>query len=435
VTLLLGLLLLSCGDSDSDSSDSGGDETGAGIPSSDDVAEAAADRLVDAGGDAEMDLGDTNTGNMNTGGPGDSGRAITAQGVGVPALQPTELGRDLIFTARSEMVVDDVAGAGLEAQQTIASVGGFLFGQETVSEPHPRSTLVFKVPPDQFAEALRRLGELGSIVDQSVTTDDVTERLVDLGSQILSMEASVGRLRAFLEEAETVETVAVLERELLERETELEVLRGQQRTLRGQVDLATITLVVNQRVLEASLQLSQTIYVGHDDGAGCPGRPAVELDGSGPVTVCYVVVNDGDRTITELALVDEALNITTDDVRLVSGSRTLEPGMTATLVYDHAADETVIFAGSVRGVDSAGERVSDRAASLAVQVPEDDGVPGFGDSVGAGVDVLVTIASVTLMLVGFALPLLWIPAIVGLVVWRVVRQHRAAKVIEPDAVA
>ena len=50
-----------------------------------------------------------------------------------------------------------------------------------------------------------------------VTADDVTERVVDLQSRINTAEASVERLRTFLENATNVQTIADLENQLLQR--------------------------------------------------------------------------------------------------------------------------------------------------------------------------------------------------------------------------
>jgi hypothetical protein len=61
----------------------------------------------------------------------------------------------------------------------------------------------------------------------------VTERVVDLRSRVATNEVSVERLRDPLSDAKNLEDVARLEIQLLERETTLETLRGQLRTIEG----------------------------------------------------------------------------------------------------------------------------------------------------------------------------------------------------------
>jgi hypothetical protein len=100
------------------------------------------------------------------------------------------------------------------------------------------------VPPDRFRAVLADLADLGEVQTQSVTTDDVTDQVVDLDSRIATAEASVFRLRALLAEADVVTDIARIENQLLQRETDLETLRGQRRTIEQQVAMATITVVL-----------------------------------------------------------------------------------------------------------------------------------------------------------------------------------------------
>ena len=155
-----------------------------------------------------------------------------AQGV-VAVLQPGDFGRSIVYTASLEIEVDDVIAAGRRALVELQGLGGVLFGQETSSGPEPRSVLTIKVRPESFAAALDRLAGLGTLVSQTVYADDVTERVVDLQSRITTAEASVERLRAFLEGATDLEGVAAMEAQLLQRETDLELMRGELRTLGG----------------------------------------------------------------------------------------------------------------------------------------------------------------------------------------------------------
>jgi hypothetical protein len=417
--LALAVVLLAGACSDSDSETSAGEATVA--------TEAMAD--FDSG-DTGGGVSDDAVSESDAEAP-ESPPAI-GQPVGNAALQPTDIGRDLIFTARIDVVVDDVALAGAEAQQAIGRVGGLLFGQETVSEPRARSVLTFKVPPADFAEALDRLGKIGTVRDQTVTTDDVTDRLVDLASQIQSMEISVERLRGFLADADSVQTVASLENELLNRETRLELLRGQERTIEGQVSLATITLVLEERVYAPSVRLTQTVYEGHDAGAGCPGGRDVGLDGPGSVTGCYLVENNGDRDLDDISVVDEGLDIRFDRMELVRGTERLAPGQSAIYALDLDAEESVNLAASVRATAVDHGQLSSRAEHLHIFVPVSDAPPGFGDSVGAGVDVLQAIVSVVVIVVGFVIPFLWVPVLAIAVIWWIRRRRSASGTAEVD---
>ena len=160
------------------------------------------------------------------------------------AFQQVDTGRSIVFVGTMLIEVTDVRRATQQAQVAIAGLGGLVFGQHTTSEPAPRTELTFKVMPADFAEAMGRIEALGELKSQQISADDVTERVVNLESRIITARASVERLRNFLGTATGVEAVAELESQLLARETDLELLRGQLRTIEGQVALATIFLTL-----------------------------------------------------------------------------------------------------------------------------------------------------------------------------------------------
>jgi hypothetical protein len=152
--------------------------------------------------------------------------------------------RDIIFTASIDVDVEDLDAAAEEARRLAEEAGGFVFGEDTARRSSAQTVLTLKVPPEQFGDLLGALGELGRVDAQQISSDDVTEQVVSLDSRIRTAEASVLRLRALIARAERIEDIAFLEGELLDRETNLETLRGEQRTLERQVDLATITVTM-----------------------------------------------------------------------------------------------------------------------------------------------------------------------------------------------
>jgi hypothetical protein len=390
--ILLGLALMvaACGDSDDDSSSAS--LTEAVDDSSEDEAMGVSTEGEAADTAASLDGDDA------------------AGGLGIPAaLQPTDIGRSIVFTARLEVVVDDVVGAGDSALQAMEGIGGLLFGQRTESDPRPRTVLIFKVAPNDFGEALDRLGRIGDIREQEVTADDVTERIVDLDSRILSSEASVTRLRTFLEAATNVNDVAELERELLERETRLELLRGQRRTIQGQVDLATITLTISQRVPEPAMDLNTSFIRGLD--RTCPGVDEVRVEEDEEFAVCLHVENTGDTVLTDVALADSLLDLDRDDFELVRGDAgEFAPGQRRTYRAVVSLDGSRFTNTIVTAVGASDRDVGVVARDgVLIEVKESDSLPGFVDGLGAAWQLVQAFIGVIVLLAGFAIPLLWIP--------------------------
>lgn len=169
----------------------------------------------------------------------------TGAGSGVdPAVAAASANREMILTGSIAVVVEDLDRAVTRVGRIATGAGGLVFGEQTSRTSDPGSVLTLKVPPASFERVLDDVAALGEAEDRQIGSEDVTSQVVDLDSRIATAEASVERLRALMLRADDIADIAVLESELLNRETTLETLRGQARTIGDQVALATITVTL-----------------------------------------------------------------------------------------------------------------------------------------------------------------------------------------------
>ncbi len=420
---VLALVATACG-SDDEASDAGAeapaaqtDDAGSDESADFEVEEAAEEEAMEDeefADDADESLApvDTATQGESDGESGTDG----SLGAGGTRVTPTaaDLGRKLIFTAFVNVEVDDVAAASAEATSIIEEMGGFLFGQNTSGGAQPSSELIFKVLPDDFNRALEQLGTVGELRNQSVTTDDVTERIVDLESRIEVADLGVARLRAALEGSETLEDYAEIERLLLSRESDLEVMRGQLRTLQDRVDLATITLTLTQDRVENAMDVRVSVYEDFDEGQSCPGQQLGSVEADSEVTICFEILNVGDQTLTEIVLTDSVLDIDSEtELITVFGSlEELAPGQSALVAYETKPERTLrlrtrVVAIPTDGVTSeqAGPTVS-TPAEYELRTFEPDTDPGFGDGFSVAVAILSGLWIALRWTLGFLIPLL-----------------------------
>jgi hypothetical protein len=162
----------------------------------------------------------------------------------VPELTPEHL----IRTADLTVLRDDVAGGHAEAVALAERAGGYVGSESTDrdADGDARSTLTLLVPQERYEEVLSDLSDLGELVEREVDTEDVTDQVVDVESRIATQEESVRRVRALMDEAESISDIVALETELSTRQADLEALRAQQESLRGQTAMATITLELRE---------------------------------------------------------------------------------------------------------------------------------------------------------------------------------------------
>ena len=357
------------------------------------------------------------------------------------ALTPADLGRDIVYRATISVQADDVTAASNEAVAIVKGLGGIVFSQTTRTEPSPQAQITFKVLPADFSAALDRLAGVGKLVDQSISADDVTGRVVDLESRISTAETSVDRLRKLLEEAVKLEDVAQIERQLLDRETTLEVLRGQLRILRDQVDLATITLTINQSpTVLPDTGIEAGVWVSDDADDPCLGTEHFTADPDSTVYFCLEVRNTGASTLTDVSVRSRDVRLDVGAFRLLQGGfERVEPGELLVAVLDVPMEEGRL-AGRVaaRGlnvglevravpVDAEGAALQEVAAESYVwlEARADDSLPGFADSVSDGAGFLRTVVGVALVAVGVLVPFLpFVAVLAALIWWR--RRRRAA---------
>lgn len=404
----------------SDSLDSGGGEatTGTTSAASEEVPSAAAGEEGESQNPGDDD---TQAGPLGSGG-------VT------PVALPTQIGRDIIFTAEMTVAVTDVVAGGEQATREIQSLGGFLFGQHTTGSPNPTSVLTFKVQPEDFQIALAALGSIGEVRSQNVTASDVTERIVDLESRIATASASVDRLRALLAEATEIEDIVDLESELLARETELETLRGSLRTLQDQVALATIVVSLTEAASHPELALAVTAYPAHDSGQSCPASGDLRVDTGTETTVCFEIVNTGDTWLDDFELRDPVLDLALGDLTVVFGDpdAALEPGDSLLLAAEIIPDRDLRSRTTViaQPVDETGEAIPGRPASQTstafIDAVDPGGIASFADGLAASWDLLVKLVQVVVLTLGALIPFIWIPTLAWFV-WRWRRQAAPEK--------
>ena len=392
--------------------------------------------LGDGGAEREGVTGDDAAAESPDADPLGSG-ALTVQ------ANPIDLGRDIIYTAAIAVEVNDVAEATREASRIMQRFGGLLFGQETTGGTEPRTVLVFRVLPEDFSQALDALGSIGTVRNQQVSADDVTERVVDLESRINTAEASVERLRTLLENATNINDIADLENQLLQRETNLETLRGQLRTVQDQVDLATVTLTITEAVIRPSIDVSVSSYPGAADaGLSCPGSTNLVVDEGTLTTVCFEIRNSGDVRLTDVELVDPVLEIELDDLTPVflQPEEILEPGQSAIYYLELPADQTLRLQTrvSAMAIDEDGQPLEGRGVAdtgtATLQAVDPGGLPTFRDGLEASWAALVTLGELIVLAIGTIIPFVWIIPIV----WLVRRRRTAVPTVvtrtdeEPD---
>ncbi|MPZ27975.1 MAG: DUF4349 domain-containing protein [Micromonosporaceae bacterium] len=154
--------------------------------------------------------------------------------------------RSIIYTGTITVRVTDVDDAAGAATELAQRHGGFVGGdrRSAAGAEDGQATLVLRIPSSDFTAAVDELGALGEEESRELSTEDVTEEVVDLETRIATAEASVERTRTLLERAESIDDIVAVEAELSEREAALASLQARQRRLADLTTLSTITVTL-----------------------------------------------------------------------------------------------------------------------------------------------------------------------------------------------
>ena len=154
--------------------------------------------------------------------------------------------RSIIYTGSITIRVTDVNRAAAQATAIAAGAGGFVGGdRRNIADGSSDATLVLRIPADRFPSVVDQLAKaLGTEEQRGISTEDVTEQVVDLDARIAVQQARVDSGRKLLARAKTLSDLVMLEKEVATREADLASLQAKKRRLADLTALSTITVVL-----------------------------------------------------------------------------------------------------------------------------------------------------------------------------------------------
>ncbi|KOX13086.1 hypothetical protein ADK67_44830 [Saccharothrix sp. NRRL B-16348] len=154
--------------------------------------------------------------------------------------------RQLVRTATVELRASDTTAALSRVKDLVIAEGGY--SAQEKSQPN-RASVTVKVPGDRLDPVLESISGLEGVEvsRRELQTEDVTEQLVDVEVRLANQRASVERVRGLLDRATTTSEITDIEAELTKRQSELESLQRRHETLKSQVAMSTLTVVISAK--------------------------------------------------------------------------------------------------------------------------------------------------------------------------------------------
>ncbi len=156
--------------------------------------------------------------------------------------------RQVIKTGSMTITVTRPTDAADEASRIVESAGGRIDSrtENAATDGNKGSaSLTVRIPSAKLTTTIEQLKKLGTVEDIAISSDDVTGQSQDLDARISALRTSVDRLLALMSKATSTQDLITIESALSDRQGNLESLEAQQRQLKDQVDLSSVTLSLN----------------------------------------------------------------------------------------------------------------------------------------------------------------------------------------------
>jgi hypothetical protein len=157
---------------------------------------------------------------------------------------PTALrdGAKIVYTGSMSLRVDDLGAAVDAGRVIVARLGGYVGGSRVASEGDDQTaSYQYRIPSDRWDEGLAALRELGTVIDETTDSAEVSDQIVDLEARIRNLRASETSLQRILEQAAAVKDILEVEERLTAVRGQIEQLDAQRANLEDKAAYGTLT--------------------------------------------------------------------------------------------------------------------------------------------------------------------------------------------------
>lgn len=165
-----------------------------------------------------------------------------------PEYPPTpDADRLVIRETTLSLVVKEVAAAVEGIQAITDKLGGYLVESRVATPLESASgSITVRIPQEKLAEALAAFRGTGlRVVDENVSGQDVTDQYVDLEGRLDTLEKTRKKFDDLLDRATEVQDILSIQRELVNLQSQIDSLKGQQQYLSQSAKLSKVTVYLS----------------------------------------------------------------------------------------------------------------------------------------------------------------------------------------------
>jgi hypothetical protein len=159
--------------------------------------------------------------------------------------------RMLVWTADLQLQVWNVSNTLRDVTAQVERQGGFITAKSDSGDTSASATI--RIPAKAFKQTVAGLEELGTVTYRNVSSEDVTTQYIDTEARLKNKIVLRNRLKELLEKATAVKDILAIETELNRVQGDIESMEALIKSLKNQVDLATIQLRLERKPIPGPL--------------------------------------------------------------------------------------------------------------------------------------------------------------------------------------
>lgn len=153
----------------------------------------------------------------------------------------------IIRTGNLSLETEDFDGADALIRQTVAKYGGILAESSISGVVGERwANYTARVPSESFDDFFYAVSGSCTVINQSITAEDVTERYTDLSTQLETNKKKYARLLELMESAKTLTDLYSIQSEIADVEYEIDSITGMLNGMDSRISYSTIYIGVNE---------------------------------------------------------------------------------------------------------------------------------------------------------------------------------------------
>lgn len=169
-----------------------------------------------------------------------------------PVLKP-----QLIKEATVSMRVDKIVAASKRLKVLVKRLGGYVTMENmSLSEEessYRSASMTIRLPQVHLDPFLDAAGNVGKILNEQISSTDVSRELVDTESRIRNLQAEEKALQHIMTRAGKIPEVLQVSQELARVRGQIEQAQGSLNFMKGQVAYSTVNLTMSEKTVTASV--------------------------------------------------------------------------------------------------------------------------------------------------------------------------------------